>query len=131
LGELLKFVPAVIGNSTSTAISNGGDGTATVTLRGLPASNTLILINGRRVANDGLSGESVHLNSISPAAVERVEILKDSASAVDGSGAIAGVVNVIMKRDFYGVLAETYYGESSRGDLATTTQTLQYVTSFR
>lgn len=79
LGELLKFVPAVIGNSTSTAISNGGDGTATVTLRGLPASNTLILINGRRVANDGLSGESVDLNSISPAAVERVEILKDSA----------------------------------------------------
>ncbi|MDO8860221.1 TonB-dependent receptor [Haliea sp. E1-2-M8] len=131
LGELLKFVPAVIGNSTSTAISNGGDGTATVTLRGLPASNTLILINGRRVANDGLSGESVDLNSISPAAVERVEILKDSASAIYGSDAIAGVVNVIMKRDFYGVLAETYYGESSRGDLATTTQTLQYGTSFR
>ena len=131
LGELLKFVPAVIGNSTSTAISNGGDGTATVTLRGLPASNTLILINGRRVANDGLSGESVDLNSISPAAVERVEILKDSASAIYGSDAIAGVVNIIMKRDFYGVLAETYYGESSRGDLGTTTQTLQYGTSFR
>lgn len=131
LGELLKFVPAVIGNSTSTAISNGGDGTATVTLRGLPASNTLILINGRRVANDGLSGESVDLNSISPAAVERVEILKDSASAIYGSDAIAGVVNVIMKRDFHGVLAETYYGESSRGDLATTSQTLQYGTSFR
>ncbi|MEQ9463712.1 MAG: TonB-dependent receptor [Haliea sp.] len=131
LGELLKFVPAVIGNSTSTAISNGGDGTATVTLRGLPASNTLILINGRRVANDGLSGESVDLNSISPAAVERVEILKDSASAIYGSDAIGGVVNVIMKRDFHGVLAETYYGESSRGDLTTTTQTLQYGTSFR
>ena len=101
------------------------------TLRGLPASNTLILINGRRVANDGLSGESVDLNSISPAAVERVEILKDSASAIYGSDAIAGVINVIMKREFHGVLAETYYGESSRGDLTTTTQTLQYGTSFR
>jgi iron complex outermembrane receptor protein len=131
LGELLRFVPAVVGNSTSTAISNGGDGTATVTLRGLPASNTLILINGRRIANDGLAGESVDLNSISPAAVERVEILKDGASAIYGSDAIAGVVNIIMKRDFHGFLAESYIGESSRGDLTTTTQTLQYGTSFR
>lgn len=72
LGELLKFVPAVSGNAISTAISNGGDGTASVTLRGLPASNTLVLVNGRRVANNGLAGESVDLNSIPPAAVERI-----------------------------------------------------------
>lgn len=130
LGELLKFVPAVVGNSTSTAITNGGDGTATVTLRGLPASNTLILINGRRVANDGLAGESVDLNSIPPAAVERVEILKDGASAIYGSDAIAGVVNVIMKQDFNGFLAETYYGEAEAGDLTTTTHTLQYGNAF-
>jgi iron complex outermembrane receptor protein len=130
IGELLKFVPAVAGNSLSTAISNGGDGTATVTLRGLPASNTLVLINGRRVANDGLAGESVDLNSIPPAAVERIEILKDGASAIYGSDAIAGVVNVIMKKDFYGVLAEAYYGEAERGDLETMTQTLQYGTGL-
>lgn len=126
LGDLLKFHPAVAGNATSTAISNGGDGTASVTLRGLPASNTLVLINGRRVANDGLAGESVDLNSIPPAAVERIEILKDGASAIYGSDAIAGVVNVIMKRDFYGLLAETYYGEAGQGDLETRTHTLQY-----
>ena len=48
LGDLLRFMPAVIGNQTSTAVSNGGDGTATVTLRGLPAGNTLVLVNGRR-----------------------------------------------------------------------------------
>ncbi|MBN7799021.1 TonB-dependent receptor [Parahaliea mediterranea] len=130
LGELLRFVPAVVGNSTSTAIANGGDGTASVTLRGLPASNTLILINGRRVANDGLAGESVDLNSIPPAAVERIEILKDSASAIYGSDAIAGVVNVIMKQDFRGLLAETYYGETERGDLETRTNTLQYGTGL-
>lgn len=130
LGELLRFVPAVVGNSTSTAIANGGDGTASVTLRGLPASNTLILINGRRVANDGLAGESVDLNSIPPAAVERIEILKDSASAIYGSDAIAGVVNVIMKQDFRGLLAETYYGEAERGDLETRTNTLQYGTAL-
>jgi len=130
LGEILKFVPAVAGNAISTAISNGGDGTATVTLRGLPASNTLVLINGRRVANDGLAGEAVDLNSIPPAAVERIEILKDGASAVYGSDAIAGVVNVIMKRDFRGFLAETFYGEASRGDLKTQTHTVQYGTAL-
>ena len=126
LGELLKFVPAVSGNSLSTAIANGGDGTSSVTLRGLPASNTLVLINGRRVANNGLAGESVDLNSIPPAAVERIEILKDGASAIYGSDAIAGVVNVIMRRDFTGFLAETYYGETHEGDLSTQTHTLQY-----
>jgi iron complex outermembrane recepter protein len=130
LGELLKFVPAVSGNAISTAISNGGDGTATVTLRGLPASNTLVLVNGRRVANDGLAGESVDLNSIAPAAVERIEILKDGASAIYGSDAIAGVVNVIMKKDFHGFLAEGFYGRSQEGDLETSTATLQYGTGL-
>ncbi len=130
LGELLKFVPSVSGNALSTAISNGGDGTATVTLRGLPASNTLVLINGRRVANDGLAGDSVDLNSIAPAAVERIEILKDGASAIYGSDAIAGVVNVIMKRDFHGFLAEAFYGETAEGDLDTTNYTLQYGTGL-
>jgi len=130
LGELLKFVPAVSGNALSTAIANGGDGTATVTLRGLPASNTLVLINGRRVANDGLAGDSVDLNSIPPVAVERIEILKDGASAIYGSDAIAGVVNVIMKRDFHGFLAEGYYGQAEAGDLETSTFTLQYGTGI-
>ncbi|MGH1372234.1 MAG: TonB-dependent receptor [Cellvibrionaceae bacterium] len=119
LAEFLKFVPAVSGNSTSTAVSNGGDGTATVTLRGLPANNTLVLVNGQRIAFDGLAGDAVDLNSISPAAVERIEILKDGASAIYGSDAIAGVVNIVMKQDFEGFQVEQYYGESSRGDLET------------
>ncbi|MEP4145907.1 MAG: TonB-dependent receptor [Halioglobus sp.] len=130
IGELLKFVPAVSGNALSTAIANGGNGTASVTLRGLPASNTLVLINGRRVANDGLAGESVDLNSIPPAAVERIEILKDGASAIYGSDAIAGVVNIIMKRDFHGLLGEAFYGQTQEGDLETQTQTLKYGTGL-
>jgi iron complex outermembrane receptor protein len=131
VGEILRYVPAVSGNATSTAISNGGDGTATVTLRGLPASSTLVLINGRRVANDGLAGESVDLNSIAPAAVERIEILKDGASAIYGSDAIAGVVNIIMKEDFYGLLLEQFYGSSGDQDGETKTTTLQYGTGFK
>ena len=131
LGELLRRLPAVSGNPTSTLISNGGDGRATVTLRGLPASSTLVLINGRRVANHGLTGEAIDLNSIAPAAVERIEVLKDGASAIYGSDAIAGVINIIMKRDFYGALIEQFYGSSQRHDGETVTTTLQYGTGFR
>jgi iron complex outermembrane receptor protein len=131
LGEILRFVPAVSGNATSTLVSNGGDGTATVTLRGLPASSTLVLINGRRSVNDGLAGESVDLNTISPAAVERIEILKDGASAIYGSDAIAGVVNIILKEDFYGLLAEQYVGNAQHDGGRTLTTTLQYGTGFQ
>ncbi len=131
IGELLRYVPAVSGSLTSTAISNGSDGTATVTLRGLPASSTLVLINGRRVANDGLAGESIDLNSIAPAAVERIEILKDGASAIYGSDAIAGVINIIMKEDFYGFLAEQFYGATEDSDGETQTTTVQYGTGFK
>jgi iron complex outermembrane receptor protein len=77
-----------------------------------------------------LAGESVDLNSIPPAAVERIEILKDGASAIYGSDAIAGVVNVIMKQDFHGLLVEGFYGQAQEGDLETATQTLQYGTGI-
>ena len=121
LVEFLKFTPAVAGNSTSTTVSNGGNGTAKVTLRGLPGNNTLVLINGRRVAGDGLGDSSVDLNTIAPAAVERIEIYTDGASAIYGSDAIAGVVNIVLKEEIDGTLVEQYYGISSRSDLKTTT----------
>lgn len=119
ISDYLKFIPAVSGNSTSTAVSNGGDGTATITLRGLPASSTLVLINGRRTANSGLAGNSVDLNSIPLVAVERIEVLKDGASAIYGSDAIAGVVNIILKRSAPDVFFDQYYGETSRKDQET------------
>ncbi len=121
LGEFLKYVPSVAGNSTSTSVSNGGDGSASVTLRGLPANNTLVLLNGKRFANKGLRGDAADLNTIPPAAIERVEILKDGASAIYGSDAIAGVVNIIMKSDIDGLKFDQYFGRSSRGDLETQT----------
>lgn len=120
VAEFLKFVPAVSGNSTSTAISNGGDGTATVTLRGLPANNTLVLLNGIRINAQGLNGDSVDLNSIPSAAVERIEILKDGASATYGTDAIAGVINIVLKREYDGLQVEQYYGSSYKNDLETT-----------
>lgn len=119
VAQLLKFLPAVSGNSTSTSVSNGGNGTATVTLRGLPASNTLVLINGRRIVSNGFGGEAADLNTIPLSAVDRIEILKDGASAVYGSDAIAGVVNIILRRDFDGLSVNSYYGEAERGDQQT------------
>ena len=119
LGTFLKFIPAVSGNSTSTAVSNGGNGTATVTLRGLPANNTLVLLNGRRLTPTAIYGNATDLNSIPSAAIERIEILKDGASAIYGSDAVAGVVNVILKDTIDGVQLEQYAGISSRSDLAT------------
>jgi len=116
LSQLMRFTPEVAGNSASTAVSNGGNGTASVTLRGLPATNTLVLINGLRSAVNAIDGGSVDLNSIPLAAVDRIEILKDSGSSIYGSDAIAGVVNVILRKSFDGILLNTYSGISDAGD---------------
>jgi outer membrane receptor protein involved in Fe transport len=115
VGELLRELPAA-GASTSESAGRGNNGSATVALRGLSAVNTLVLINGRRVLANNADG-TIDLNSIPFDAIERVEVLQDGASAVYGSDAIAGVVNIIMRTDFDGLLLRAGYGESSRGDL--------------
>ncbi len=119
MAELMRFTPEVVGNSTNTAVSNGGNGMASVTLRGLPANNTLVLVNGQRIASNALDGSFVDLNSIPLAAVDRIEILKDSGSSIYGSDAIAGVVNVILKKRFQGALINAFYGGAGAGDNAT------------
>ncbi len=84
----------------STDRNNNGNSSAN--LRGLGASSTLVLLNGRRVSLHGAKGNAVDLNSIPLAAVERVEVLKDGASAIYGTDAIGGVINFIMKKDYRG-----------------------------
>ena len=79
------------------------NGNSSANLRGLGASNTLVLLNGRRVSTHGAKGNAVDLNSIPFSAIERVEILKDGASAIYGTDAIAGVINFITRKDFTGV----------------------------
>jgi iron complex outermembrane recepter protein len=92
---------------------------STVSLRGLGSGRTLILINGKRSApygggSTGTAGNSVDISAIPIGAIERVEILKDGASAIYGSDAIAGVVNFILKEDFQGVDASVYGGAPTR-----------------
>lgn len=83
----------------------GNNGATSANLRGQGSNATLVLLNGRRVASHGLNGGVVDLNSIPFAAIERVEVLKDGASAIYGTDAIGGVINFITKSDFQGVVA--------------------------
>lgn len=88
--------------ATSTAfVQNGGIGAQTLSLRGLGANRTLTLINGRRAGPAGTRGavSSFDLNVLPLVAVERIEILKDGASSIYGSDAVAGVVNIITKKE--------------------------------
>ncbi len=94
--------------SSNTGIQLGttdrnNNGNTSANLRGLGASSTLVLLNGRRVSTHGAKGNAVDLNSIPLAAVERVEVLKDGASAIYGTDAIGGVINFILRKDYGGV----------------------------
>jgi iron complex outermembrane receptor protein len=82
---------------------NGGDGNSYVSLRGLPGSATLLLVNGRRTSFSAV-------NLIPDAAVEKIEILNDGGSSVYGSDAVAGVVNVILKQNYNGTKISAEYG---------------------
>jgi iron complex outermembrane receptor protein len=83
-------------------VSGGG---SFASLRGLGPNSTLVLLNGRRIATHGGSGKAVDLNTIPLAAISRVEILKDGASAIYGTDAVGGVVNFILKTNYEGVEA--------------------------
>ncbi len=108
IAEVLRNVPSNSGNSYSESFSNSfAPGASGIALRGLGQKTTLVLVNGRRTAGYGfaqnLQDSFVDLNSIPSSAVERIEILKDGASAIYGSDAIAGVVNVILRKDYKGI----------------------------
>ena len=86
-----------------------------VNLRGLGASSTLVLVNGRRLAGSGLLGDFADVSAIPTAAVDHVEVLLDGASAIYGSDAVGGVVNIIMKHDFDGAETSLRYGADAGG----------------
>jgi iron complex outermembrane receptor protein len=83
----------------------GNNGATSANLRGQGASATLVLLNGRRVSSHGLNGGVVDLNQIPFAAIERVEVLKDGASAIYGTDAVGGVINFILKTNYQGATA--------------------------
>jgi outer membrane receptor protein involved in Fe transport len=116
IGEILQSIPEQ-SNAINTQFNNGGDGATRVNLRGLGTQRTLVLLNGRRHVAGGTGADAtVDLNAIPAAAIQRIEVLKDGGSAVYGSDAIAGVVNIITRRDFSGSEFRAFSGMSGRGD---------------
>ena len=118
--QLLKMVSAT-SSSGSTNVANtaagggqGGAGSASaISLRGLGSARTLVLVNGRRLAPIGGS-TAIDISTIPVSAIDRVEVLKDGASAVYGSDAVAGVVNFILRRDYSGAEVSTTIGAPTR-----------------
>jgi iron complex outermembrane receptor protein len=113
LEGFIKKIPAINGAQMGSNVNNASAGFATASLRGLGDGRTLLLINGRRF-NSG------DLNSSPTSFVERVEVVRDGASTVYGSDAIAGVINFITKKDFEGLEATVQYDITGEGDGETT-----------
>jgi iron complex outermembrane receptor protein len=105
--EYLKRLPTFSGWQAGANINNGGDGGKFVDVRGLGFKRTLILVNGRRTVGSFIGSSSdvgaVDLNTIPIPMIERIEVLKDGASAIYGSDALAGVINIITKDRFEGI----------------------------
>lgn len=101
VGDVLRDITSNSFGSLREQAGSNAAGVASVNLRGLGATRTLVLMNGKRLAKDGVTG-SPDLNLIPMAAIERIDILKDASSATYGSDALGGVVNVITKKNFDG-----------------------------
>ena len=103
------------GGDFLSGIKSHNNGASGASLRGLGSSSTLVLLNGRRIATHGLNGQSVDLNSIPLAAVQRVEVLKDGASAIYGTDAIGGVINFILRKDYQGAEVSAFLDKTEGG----------------
>jgi iron complex outermembrane receptor protein len=105
--QLITANQGVVGTSQGIGATTGAR--ASIDLRGLGVQNgnsgarTLVLLDGRRIANHAYLGNSADLNAVPMAAIDRIEVLRDGASALYGSDAIGGVVNFVLKRDYQGV----------------------------
>lgn len=116
--DLIVTIPQVtnIPSTESTTGSQGARGdNANVALRGLPATNSLILLNGRRVAPHGLSGDVVNINQLPTAGLDRIEVLRDGASSIYGSDAVAGVINYVTQPGFSGTELRFRYAVPEHG----------------
>ncbi len=120
LGEFTRYLPQnSLVRSESASFNSPVRGSAAFNLRGIGTDATLTLLNGRRVAPYGAQADSapfVDINAIPMAAIERIEVLKDGASAIYGSEAVAGVVNIVTRRDIQGLTVEGGYLSTTEGD---------------
>jgi len=109
-----QLAPSLNGQSSGGFLFVGGQ--SRVDLRGLGTNRTLVLVDGKRHVTGALDSPAVDLNTIPSSMVERTEVITGGASAVYGSEAVAGVVNIILKKDFEGAEFDASYGISEEGD---------------
>ncbi|MBS0418583.1 MAG: TonB-dependent receptor [Proteobacteria bacterium] len=111
LAGFLNTIPQTPLASTEATAGQSFGGSTTIRLHGLPNGTTLVLINGRRTETSGAQGfyDLFDLNNIPLGVVDRVEVLPTGSSAIYGSDAVAGVVNIILKNDYSGLAADTRY----------------------
>ena len=119
--EVLRSVTADSTGSIPTSFTNGfASGSAAVSLRGLGVNSTLVLLNGRRMTTYGLADDGtrnfVDLNTLPLEAVDRIEVLKEGASAIYGADAVGGVVNVILRKSYTGASVGGSYGQTGDSD---------------
>ncbi|QKX15876.1 TonB-dependent siderophore receptor [Microbulbifer sp. YPW1] len=126
IDELLNQLPSMGTTGINANDNNGGQGLSFVDLRNLGSARTLVLVNGRRFVSSASGVSSaVDMNNIPVDMIDRIEVLTDGASAVYGSDAVAGVINVVMKDSFDGVrinarAGATKEGGGENGDLSIT-----------
>ncbi|WP_339935943.1 TonB-dependent receptor [Undibacterium luofuense] len=120
VAELLSKIPSMSIALDGTSTSTFAGGAASAQLRGLDAKYVLVLLNGRRLANYGFADSAentfVDLNSLPLAAIESVEILRDGASAIYGSDAVAGVINFKTRKNYQGTEISANVGQNEKGD---------------
>lgn len=124
--DLLAALPQVTGipgNETATLGATARGDNATVSLRGIPSSNTLVLLNGRRLAPHPISQSeagvptlSTNVNQLPNRGLERIDVLRDGASSIYGTDAVAGVINYLTRRDYVGTELQLRFGETHYGD---------------
>ncbi|MBY6190463.1 TonB-dependent receptor [Microbulbifer agarilyticus] len=116
IDELLNQLPSMGTTGINANDNNGGQGLAFVDLRNLGSARTLVLVNGRRFVSSASGVSSaVDMNNIPVEMIDRIEVLTDGASAVYGSDAVAGVINVVMKDSFEGLRINARAGATSEG----------------
>lgn len=115
ISDLVERLPIATGASLNENRTNGGDGRTEINLRGILPKETLVLVDGRRVAPVGFAGDTVDLNTIPLGLVDHIDILKDGASAIYGTDAIDGVVNVWLIHRFRGLEVSASYGNTNLG----------------
>lgn len=139
LGEVIRSIPQNFSGGQNPGVSAGSSagsianqnitGSAALNLRGLGPDATLTLLNGRRMSYEAFV-QAVDVSSIPVEAVQQIEIIPDGASAIYGSDAVAGVANVILRRDFDGVSVGVRYGAATEGGLDTREYTVTAGTTW-